>query len=545
MTLPITAIVPGAAAAAVAPTALKQALLIGRGGAATFAATSLAPQIVANIVPRGGAAVASPQEVLANFQPPWAKKKEVVEESTSILNLPPVARSVLCAATGMALHYLGYSFARSITIALFTSKSTGYPDTPGAFPFAMAFVSPCSLLLLFRYGKMLEAFGPRGALQRSTLLCAIILLFSGIAIEVSEQTQATFFGGIYAMKFLTGPLFVFRESYVQLLTSQYWSFMASVLTPDQSTKWFAPIAGLTSISSAVGGMAVSKLTSKINLGGTLALAGLSLVCSTFFADAAYGIAVTNGFDPSEKTAKAKKSTSGGDGSGHGGEDSLITKARKLFKRVPVLRALFIEILASQGLSTLLNVCFVQSLGSSIQDDTERAGWIGNFYATINIISMILQFTGLPLLMQVIEPKVLWRIIPIISFGFTTFQALQESPTLYIVAGSLLVMKVLEYSARRMLDEMVYVPLDFESRFIGKEIISVFGFRFGKSLMSLVLSALTSACGHFSLQQLSMMSDVAALLWAKVAWDLSGLVPTRKEAQAKYNESHKGAGKKGK
>ena len=58
------------------------------------------------------------------------------------------------------------------------------------------------------------------------------------------------------------------------------------------------------------------------------------------------------------------------------EQGLITKARGLFRRVPVLKALFIEILAGQGLATLLNVCFVTKLSESIPDDSLRAGWMG-------------------------------------------------------------------------------------------------------------------------------------------------------------------------
>ena len=152
--------------------------------------------------------------------------------------------------------------------------------------------------------------------------------------------------------------------------------------------------------------------------------------------------------------------------------------------------------------------------------------------------MALQFGVLPLLMRVLEPKDLWRVVPLISLVFTTVQAFQENPSLHVVAGSLLVMKFLEYSARRMLDEMVYVPLDFESRFVGKEIIGVFGYRLGKSLMSLSLSALTSAFGDFNLQTLSIFCDIAGLAWAKTAWDLSSLVPTRKEAQDSYDAVRK-------
>jgi ATP/ADP translocase len=436
-------------------------------------------------------------------------------------------------AIGMAFHYLGYSLARPITVALFTSKATGYPNSPGAFPFAMAFVSPVSLLLLLSYGHVLDKHGPRGALSRCTLGCAVTILLAAAGIQYSQQSDALLWG-IPVTKFISGPLFVFRESYVQLLTSQYWSFMASVLTPNQSAKWFAPIAGLTSISSVIGGAAVSVLSGRLNLAGTLACTAIALLLSLVATGSAYSIAQAHGFSPERQQMKKKHVK----GNTQDEKQGLMEKATKLFQRVPVLRALFLEILASQGLATLLNICFVASVGATIPNDTERAGWVGNFYALINVFSMLLQFGVLPVLMQFIEPKDLWRVTPLISLGFTTFQAFQKNPSLYAISASLLVMKVSEYSARRMLDEMVYVPLDFESRFLGKEIIGVFGYRFGKSLISLSLSGLTSLFGQFNLQSLSVLSDITAVMWAKTAWDLSSLVPTRKEAQASYEKQSK-------
>jgi ATP/ADP translocase len=310
--------------------------------------------------------------------------------------------------------------------------------------------------------------------------------------------------------------------------------MASVLTPNQSAKWFAPIAGLTSISSVIGGTAVSILSKHLNLSGALACTAVALLISLFATGSAYSIAERNGFSPEQqhmaKQKRMKKTEKEIEK-----HEGLVEKATRLFARVPVLRALFLEILASQGLATLLNVCFVSSVGANIPDDNIRAGWVGNFYALINVITMMLQFGVLPLLMQYIEPKDLWRVTPLISLAFTTYQACQKNPSLYAISASLLVMKISEYSARRMLDEMVYVPLDFESRFVGKEIIGVFGYRFGKSLISLSLSGLTSIFGQFNLQSLSILSDVVAFGWAKTAWDLSSLVPTRKEAQDSYDK----------
>ena len=495
---------------------VQTALSIGRGGGAAAAAaltTVTATESALSIAGGGGSG-----------------------DDTGSIFLTPQGKSVLCMAMAMACHYLGYSLARPITVALFTSASTGYKGFAAAFPFAMAFVSPAALLILTGYNSVLERHGPRGALMRSTLLCSAIITLSAISIIILSKTGLTVFGNIPAVKLITGPLFIFRESYVQLITSQYWSFMASVLTPNQSARWFGPIAGLTSITSAVAGLAVSPLVDRIGLPGTLLGTALMLLLSLVGASQAYDIAERHGFSPTDTTpTKNKSKTSSQTSSIH--KAGMIEKATHLFARVPVLWVLFQEILASQALATVLNVCFVARLGTAIPDDSQRAGWVGMFFALINVITMVLQFGVLPPLMTVIEPKDLWRAVPVVSLLFTGFQALQKNPSLYTVSASLLVMKVSEYSARRMLDELVYVPLDFESRFLGKEVIGVLGYRFGKSIMSLALSGMTQVMGNFGLQELSMLSTGVALAWLRMAWRLSNFVPTQQEAEDAYEESH--------
>ena len=86
----------------------------------------------------------------------------------------------------------------------------------------------------------------------------------------------------------------------------------------------------------------------------------------------FKVVLQHGFTPTDK----HKQTPSGKKSGSEEEESLIRKASKLFGRVPVLKALFVEILAGQGLATLLNVCFVTKLSETLPDDSERAGWMG-------------------------------------------------------------------------------------------------------------------------------------------------------------------------
>jgi ATP/ADP translocase len=461
----------------------------------------------------------------------------------SILSgVTPQGRSVAYMAIAMALHYLGYSFARPSTIALFTSKKVGF-QSPAAFPLAMAFISPVSLGLLILYGSILEHKGPRGALIRTTALCGFVLLAAALAIEILQEQQSSpsinILGSSFPLvKLLVGGLFIFRESYVQLLTSQHWSFMASICNPSQSTTWFAWISGVTSILSATGGWFTSFLVKKVGLTGVVALAGISLLVSLFVSEQAYSVAERHGFNPDKEhfDQKAAKLSSLNKILSMRSEN-MLQKAANIFDRVPSLRRLFWEVLSCQGLATLLNVCFVTKLSEVFPNDQLRAGWTGRFYATINVISCLIQFGMLPKLIKAVEPSVVWRVMPMVMICLTLFQSTVQDPSLYLVSGSLLVMKTLEFSARRLLDEMVYVPLDYESRYVGKEVIGVFGYRFGKSGMSLALSALTSCLGNLGVKQLSQLTTLGALSWFACSWQLSNLVPTKAEAEESYAKIH--------
>jgi ATP/ADP translocase len=103
----------------------------------------------------------------------------------------------------------------------------------------------------------------------------------------------------------------------------------------------------------------------------------------------------------------------------------------------------------------------------------------------------------------------------------------------VLAAAFFAAKVMDYAVRSVLYIMVYQPLDFESRYVGKEIIGIFGSRFGKSGMSLILSGL-AAVGLTAQQQLGQLSLLASLTWLASTWWLSGMLPSKKEAQAQVD-----------
>ncbi|GAX12307.1 hypothetical protein FisN_1Hh239 [Fistulifera solaris] len=484
-------------------------------------------------IPRGGAAlgVASSAIQLASS---FSSDTQLAPEK-GLFGLTPEGKAVLFMAIAMSFHYLGYSLARPVTVALFTSASSGYAGVAGAFPFAMAFVSPLSLLLLMGYTHVLDKHGARRTMIQTTSFCSVAIALSAVLIAYCHHFQIMY-RGIPLVKFITAPLFVFREAYVQLLTSQYWSFMASILNPSQSEKWFGPIAGLTSLTSALSGFLVTPVVQRVGLSGALMGTAVTLIISSLLSSSAYDVARKYGFEPKDTTESSRPKAKTPSKSSHG--VGTIEKMVSLFGRVPLLRLLFFEVLASQAMATILNISFVAALSTAIPNDTKRAGYVGVFFSAINLLTMFIQFGALPSLIQSIEARDLWRAMPVLTFLFTSFQATQKNPSLAIVSASFLVMKVTEYSVRRLLDEMLFVPLDFESRFLGKELIGVFGYRFGKSLMSLVLSALTSSMGNIGLQETSILSSFVSIAWLRIAWELGSNVPTREEAERSFVSTRK-------
>ena len=100
---------------------------------------------------------------------------------------------------------------------------------------------------------------------------------------------------------------------------------------------------------------------------------------------------------------------------------------------------------------------------------------------------------------------------------------------------------MDYSLRNVLAELVYVPLDFDSRYMGKEIIAVFANRFGKSGMAVILSFLQFSMGTRTgnSQVLIGMALVVSLGWWISCISLSSRLMSQVEAERAVGSRMKG------
>lgn len=268
------------------------------------------------------------------------------------------------------------------------------------------------------------------------------------------------------------------------------------------------------------------------------LLGLMLITTVFMTgsllcgDRAYALSEEHGFAPDSSDNKNNKieEVQRDDTP----ESSRLEKTVALFRRTPTLQALLGEVVAYQGFSTILNVAFVRSLQDTITDDIARSAFTGRFYSMINAISTTIQLALLPFLLKRFEQADLWRTMPIwplLSCVLLVFRGHDLSLTM--LTGAFCLTKIMDYSFRTVTYIMVYQPLDFEGRYLGKETIGLFGGRFGKSGMSLLISGLTAAGA--SLCQLCRMAFMFNGLWFGATWWLASTIPSKKEAQSIVDE----------
>lgn len=286
----------------------------------------------------------------------------------------PKGEATLLMAAASALHYAGYEWARNAVLALFTSERTGFRSS-AAMPLAVGCISPVSIGLLWLYTRLLKRGGPRYAVRTSTLLCFATISVGGLMLNTFSACVDESSVCQHLSRVISFAMIVIQSSFVQLLSVQHWSFIGSIFveTTDDGARWFAPIAGLGSISSTIAACAVSPLVDILGL-PTLMIAGSCIIAlSAYCADAAYEIAQANGFEPKKEPKKDRLSR----------EDSALKQkslwltARNLFRRVPVLAALRNEVLISQCISSLVSFLCVLKLKESIPDDVNRARRTGN------------------------------------------------------------------------------------------------------------------------------------------------------------------------
>jgi hypothetical protein len=139
---------------------------------------------------------------------------------------------------------------------------------------------------------------------------------------------------------------------------------------------------------------------------------------------------------------------------HTPKRNMIVKATRLFQRVPALKLLCYEVISFTSLSTLMSVCLLTKMKTSMPDDSVRAAFSSKFWFYTNAVSGCIQFFILPTLFKFMEPRQVWLIMPTLVFLLSAYQSFQIDPALLLLSSAFFLTKVVDYVLRGVVSEMV-------------------------------------------------------------------------------------------
>ncbi len=397
-----------------------------------------------------------------------------MNKTHTFLNLPK--RDIWAALLmGTAAFFVigGYEFVRSPSNTLFQAAygAKNLPLIQALMPFG-------TLLLIYFFGKTLTAFGAKRTLLFSNIFSGFFILLCFFTIKSGS-------------KLATGFLYIFREAYIVIIIEQYWSFLNSTQTEHSAKKLNGLVLGIATLGAVLAGTFIYKFSTYFGTAQLLIFATFLFLPSALFSHLAY-----------QKCGEPKvPSLEKG--------QQFDTMGIGEFKKTPLLVFLFLLIVITQVVSTVLGLSFQTYLQSEISNLDLQTSYSGAFYATVNGIATFFQFIGAPLLLSWIGLR--WILISIPVIHLTLGALLFSSASLKTSALALLVFKTLDYSLFPVCVEILYIPLSFDARYRAKQMIETFGYRLSKGATSLLVMLL-HGLGLTGVSLYSGISMGAAALW---------------------------------
>ncbi|MFH0939435.1 MAG: Npt1/Npt2 family nucleotide transporter [Planctomycetota bacterium] len=392
---------------------------------------------------------------------------------------PSVNTTFVAVMIGLSAAHLfcGYEFIRS-------TSNTLYKDVYGQrLPQVMVVVPFAVVAALCLYSRLLSWLGPRKTLLATSLLSSAGIFACYGAIQAGA-TSATF------------ALYVLRETYIVLLVEQYWSFLNSSLGDSAAKKLYGPICGIGSLGAIAGGLLLGELTKPLGKENMLLFAAGAILPAALFSELAY----RRCGEPVRATEEEQRQ-----------KDHL---GLRLFGRHRMLIVLLLIIIATQMISVTQDWIWQGILSAEIPDSTEQNQYSGRFFALLNAAAFVGQFFITPLLLRFVP--LLWMHIAIPLVNLAACATLFGTPSLATAGAAYLLFKTMDYSIFRAAKEILYIPFPFDVRYRAKEIIDVFGYRFGKGALALPFTILAGAKIAISGMTYAVVAGSAAIVWVCLA-----------------------------
>ncbi len=379
---------------------------------------------------------------------------------------------------------VGYEFIRSASTVLF-KNAYGAEN----LPLVMAAMPVVVFAGVALYGRLLTMLGPRRTLIVTTVGSGMLILACYLAL-------------LSGSKLITPVLFVTKEFYIVLLIEQYWSYINSSIKTENARKVNGPITGVAGLGSVVGGYLVAQLAQPLGTETLVLLAAVALIPAVLLANLSYSMF-------GEPAVPEPPGDS---------ESTLSHMGWNLIRDNPLLMSLLAIVLSTQVISAVLDFKFQLLLSDHfLANQDAETEFQGQFWFYLNGTAVLSQFVLTPLLLSYASLRFAHLLMPavqVLAIGYAIL-----NPSIFSVGMAYFAFKAFDYSLFRAAKELLYIPLDFDSRYRAKEIIDVFGYRTGKGASAVgivVMQRLGVAMGQYYL----FIGFAMAFVWMLLVFPLT-------------------------
>ena len=357
----------------------------------------------------------------------------------------------------------GFAIARPATDSLFLAAHTSK-----SLPFVWFFVALSVLAAVVVYNRFVARYDLLTLLGRTSAMSAALLA----ALTIMHRF------GVPASEY---ALYVWRDVYIVIVVEIYYSYANSVF-PVHTARW---VYGLFGAFGAAGGIGGNLLVGRLAMHYGTANA-LWFVIPTLLVIWAFCLPFKRLAGVGTPLAKAYS---------HG----RVRDTVRVIRKSSYLALLLLLIAVVQVVITLVDYQYNGAVERAFPATDFRTGIIGKVYAATDVASFILYLLTGPILRLAGVPIVILSIPFILTTGLTGFLIY---PRFLVMAAVKVASKSFDYTLFKISKEILYIPLSYAEKTMGKAAIDMFTYRVGKGGASLVLMGLV------------------ALSAAKLAWALT-------------------------
>ncbi len=326
--------------------------------------------------------------------------------------------------------------------------------------------------------------------------CVNLLVFAGLFFLLGDSV------------WLARVFYVWISVYNLFVVSVAWSLMADVFDAPQARRLFAFIAAGASVGGLVGPATSALLVGVLGQFGLMLLAALLLVAAVALKHylMVWREEMGAGRPGAEHAESPRRPVAGNPFSG---------LTRVLGSGYLLGIAAFVLLLTTA--STFLYFEQARLVAELFPDRAEQVRVFGAIYFVVQAGALLSQLFITGRIAQRLGVRILLAAVPaLVCVGFI---GLALAPTFAVLAAVMIVRRVGEYAFVRPGREMLFAPLDAESKYKAKNFIDTVVYRGGDALSGWAKSLLDSLGQGVWL--IALVGAVCAAVWGLVGWFIGG------------------------